>query len=1303
MSDERPRRAGWPRRWLLRPLAWSLALLALLALAAAAIARSEWLARRVLQVAEQRAESYLGREVTVERVELELLPPGAAAFGVTVAGEPGEEPFASASRVEVVADLRSLLRREPRLRSVIVDEPRVRIERRADGSHNVPLPRRKGTGGGTRLTLDRLLVRDGVLWVEDRRLPLDLEARGLHAAWGSARGDALELVGTVDAEEATVEVAGLAPYTGRVSGKVRLGARGLEILESKVEGPDLEASARGRVLWGKRSRVELQISADASGGLLPRLGLTDAVEGRARLESTLTWSPESWLLAGTVDSPRLTALGRPLSGVSAQLRVGPEGARLQGIRATYRGGSLDADADVAFGEESPRISVQGVLAGGDVEGILADQGLPIGGLAGTVGGPFEYRCLAAAPLAGSGWADLEITATAPTATGELPVRGHVPLLIEAGVLTSRAIEVETSPARAQLSGSYDLAAGTGSFELRSRVTEPARLLAVIVPEEPGAPTLWRPSAGEGSIDGTLQVTPGHVRADLDLDFEDVRSEGYSADRLQGQLALSAAGVERMRLELSRPHAALVVQGRVPFAEAGPGSALSVQVEAASWPWRDVAAWLPWEAPIAGDVSGSLSLSGDLEALDGFVAVRFDEAAVGGIAVDDVTVELGLLAGRVEVNEIRVRAPAGEAVLTGSVGDEADLRLRAEGLVLAEAPFSDLASGALRGLLDLEGHLTGALERPTVVASLGGRELALGERPLGGDGSARLDLDWRDGEVQVDGTLLGLIDLAGGGTADMERFDLGIDLESEHLESLVELATGTFYPELGGAATGRLTAAGRWDGEDLRAALVGERLDLSWAGRELGLLEPYRIELADGGLRVVSLYLGDEAGDSELFLFGDLPLAAGEPFDLRVQVALASAWAQPLLPGWQIGPGRFDGLGTIRGTADALRVNGQGELTQSSVLIPGVPGSLDHVAGYVLFDPGRLVLDSFRAEFAGGTLRAEGTVALPGGEAPAAGYQLQVSAAGVTVRYPPGFLLRGGAEASVASTAEGRRISGVVQLDRAFYLEDVPIGFGQLMQRMFARQPLDIRETDELLATTELNLLVRGPEALAVRNNVADLDGDIDLAVRGTLARPVVFGVVEVAAGGRLVYSGNEYVVQRAVLTFANPFRIEPIIDLVATTELREYDVTLTLAGTLDQLSATVVSDPPLVDLDVLALLTAGGDLSETDDGTSEQGSAAGLLYGQAASLVAKRFNRLFGLDKFRIDPLTESSGGLESARVTVGERLSRDLFATYSYDPSRTDIQILELEWQVSRTMTIIATQNGDGTYALDVRWQKSF
>ncbi len=102
-------------------------------------------------------------------------------------------------------------------------------------------------------------------------------------------------------------------------------------------------------------------------------------------------------------------------------------------------------------------------------------------------------------------------------------------------------------------------------------------------------------------------------------------------------------------------------------------------------------------------------------------------------------------------------------------------------------------------------------------------------------------------------------------------------------------------------------------------------------------------------------------------------------------------------------------------------------------------------------------------------------------------------------------------------------------------------------------------------------------------------------------------------------------------------------------------------------------------------------------------SAATFLYGQAASVIGQRVNELFGFDKFRIDPLTGSGDQLSKARVTVGKRLSKDVFVTFSADPSSTEDQRLRLEWQVSPGLSLILTQNGDDSYSADARWESSF
>jgi translocation and assembly module TamB len=283
------------------------------------------------------------------------------------------------------------------------------------------------------------------------------------------------------------------------------------------------------------------------------------------------------------------------------------------------------------------------------------------------------------------------------------------------------------------------------------------------------------------------------------------------------------------------------------------------------------------------------------------------------------------------------------------------------------------------------------------------------------------------------------------------------------------------------------------------------------------------------------------------------------------------------------------------------------------------------------------------------------------------------------------------------------------LDRAYYLTAVKVGLTDLLRSALVRKRSQVAETDPLLATTQLGLSVRAPQALRVRNNLANLRGSADLIVRGTLATPVVFGRVEIDPGGTLVYADNDYRVERALLTFANPYRIEPIVDVQATTEIKNYDVTLNLSGTLERLTATFAADPPIADLEILSLL-ATGDASTfaeapvtTESTAIASGGAEAFLAGQAASLIGERVNRLLGFDKFQVAPLQVGGDAVSSVRLTLGKRLGKNVYATYSVDPSGTLDQYLTLEWRVSPTVSLVLTQTGDGGYSVDARWEKAF
>ncbi|MCL4840153.1 MAG: translocation/assembly module TamB domain-containing protein, partial [Thermoanaerobaculia bacterium] len=355
------------------------------------------------------------------------------------------------------------------------------------------------------------------------------------------------------------------------------------------------------------------------------------------------------------------------------------------------------------------------------------------------------------------------------------------------------------------------------------------------------------------------------------------------------------------------------------------------------------------------------------------------------------------------------------------------------------------------------------------------------------------------------------------------------------------------PRAGALAARPAVTGGLGEGEPRRARLTAERSGLRVAGRALALLEPADVEIDAHGVAIRSLYLGEPESDSELFASGEVSLAGGGGLDLRVQARLAAGALGDVVPGLTAS-GDLELLAAVRGTVARPRLSGQARIVGGRARLREFPHTFERVQALILLDPDRIVVDSFAAELGGGRLRGDGSVRLVAAGAPPE-YRFQLVAEEVVLRYPAGWLLEADADLALVSQPQGRALRGSIELARAFYLRDFPADLGQLLVRLLERQRLEAAATDEALAATALQVTIVAPRSLRIRNNVADLRASADLALRGTLAQPTVFGRLEAEPGGKIVYAGTEYAVERGRVTLANPARIEPVIDLDARTKV----------------------------------------------------------------------------------------------------------------------------------------------------------
>jgi translocation and assembly module TamB len=1327
------------RRWVVRPFFWGLLLLAVLGTSVwffvqSRLAREKLRERLIAPISHR-----LNRDVRIGSVDYSFFPPTFELRDVVIPGpRPADPPVARVPYVQMRASLKDLRKSRIDIEEIAVLRPQVYLQVNPDGSTNLPEFGSGASKGPQRfdVRIGHILVQDGTFQLNERHLPFRLDARGVwgrgigRAERGGKGGNRIDLLATAQDVVATLPHA--KPYAVTVSARGSLiPEKGrIQIANVRFAGPDLTGRANGFVDYRSESRrVDLNLHADGQAHWVNRLGWTaEPLQGPFAGDAHFLWTSAGWSYRGTGSSPRFAALGRVIQDVRASFTGGPDGVDVGLERARYADGSFKGLISVDTAERGPGVPVALDLQLADlaIHKLLADQfpgeELPVvGGISGRASGTFEYRFNTEHVLAGSGKADLHVRGTSETG---LPIAGDLPVALDRGVISGRDLHLTAPGQDVTSSGfTYDLQRGSGQFDFRLASNDVRPLGPVLLgpPKRGEPPAFWLPTAGHGTAEGTFQFARKEYSLQLMLDLQSVVAPVTAADVVRGSLTLTPRALDNVRLDLARNGGALLVTGRVPLPEAGRTTAsqpLNLSIEAAQWQAAGLGYLLGPELTkqFSGELSGSVDLAGFPDRLTGRVDATAVNVTAYGYPLGKARAVGAFDGGHVTIEQGQVETPAGTVFAHGTFDQPTggmNLTLLAPALALGDEPLRRFLGGDLTGTMSVEAAASGTLSQPRATVSIRGRDLALQGRPLGQQGETAAVATWDGQRVEVRGSLLGLASFQGNGRLDRRGAEVAIDLRGDQLGALARALSPQPLPDFTGSFLGTTTLAADFGAGTFHAGVRLADLRLQYQGRTVASREPVEVDLSSERADVRSFYLAEPATGNELTVHGTVGFAKDMPLDLGFQSTLSATWLGLVLPPEYRIEGTADLLGTVRGTLGSPVLSGQGEIRGGKMIVPELAQSVDDIHGFLSFNQDRITIDGVRARMGNnGMLVFTGDVDLPR-PGRRSSYAVNVGATDISIRFPEFLNNRGNANLTLAPTADGgRMIRGTVKLERSLYVQDINVDLIELVQGLFRRQRLELAATDPIQTTTQLLIGIQGPGALRVRNNVANLQGDINLSVRGTLARPVVSGSVAIDPGGTLVYNDNQYDVQRGTLTFTNPNRIDPLIDLVATTTVQGFSITLNLGGTLEHPDIHLASDSNLADLEIFSLIA--GSQRPTDSPFAQPPTAAEqqtassqiareFLAGQAAGAFSKRVGTLFRFDRFRIDPVVQAGQPVAGLGVTVGKRLSKDVFITYSTLPTTNQQYIVQVEWQVRKNLILVLTQVGDGTYAIDAQWQRRF
>jgi translocation and assembly module TamB len=459
--------------------------------------------------------------------------------------------------------------------------------------------------------------------------------------------------------------------------------------------------------------------------------------------------------------------------------------------------------------------------------------------------------------------------------------------------------------------------------------------------------------------------------------------------------------------------------------------------------------------------------------------------------------------------------------------------------------------------------------------------------------------------------------------------------------------------------------------------------------------PIELALDDGVVSVKRLTMA--ASDTHVSLGGTIDLKGERPLDLyakgHLNVALFHALDEEITS-----YGTTEADVTIKGTVAKPVINGRVVVAHAGFSSIDLPAALGEVNGTMVFNQNRLEVENLSGRVGGGQVNFSGYIAYGSTIA----FDLKSNGNDIRFRYG-GISLTADQNLRLSGTLKSASLAGDITITRFAQVPAVDVASAFIPQTAVST-PNPASPLNNLHLDVHI---VSAPE-LTVQTSLAKLSGDADLRLRGTGARPVLLGRINIDEGD-IKIGGQKYHLDRGDITFANPIRIDPILDMEATTRVRDFDITIGLHGTMEKLTTTYRSDPPLSSDDIIALLAFGRTQEESyvATGRSSTGSGLGegagnLVLGQAINqAVSNRVSKLFGVSSIRINPSVGGPDNNPSARLTIEEQVSNNVTLTYITNLTQSAQQVIQFEYNINSEYTVQGIRDENGVVSFDLLIRK--
>ena len=1122
-----------------------------------------------------------------------------------------------------------------------------------------------------------------------------------------------------------------------ILGRLNVGGVRLTIRQGRIEARSGDINA---------GNVALTKSALPEGGSVENVVIYKPVfvlepSGRYRASADLS------LGGGVLGSVKLGAARASVVAENDQVA-------LNNLTANVMDGEITGAATIALNNRR-RSEVNANFANLDLSKLLALQGGKVVPIEGKTTGVVNLNFAGTNFKTASGTLTADFAANAGTATrGLVPVSGRLGLKATNGLFDVDFANLKTEKTELSAKGSFDLNGYNSNLNVVLNSTDASEIERIIrvlnVSPELEAQLDEYKATFAGNLNVNANITGNLENPTIDgrVALDSLIVRGRNLGSLATNILFSSEIVELRDGVLQEPNGG----GNLALNVSIPSDAsrnVSIQATLNNLNTRNLIAALPLDVlpeqlkDFQAVTSGTINIGGTLDNLQGEANISSGKGTINGEAFDGFETKATFAGTVVNIEKFETRF--GDGFLRANGTYETNLQnfnLNLEGKNIRFArvrPFisTNETLKTISGTIDLTAQAVGNISDPktfNINFNAVGREVLIGDSQLGEIavvGKTENQQLNANVTLNVGGQLQTL--LANVNFADENLpFKAETTFDNTDLAPYIALVRPSDEIPITGRATGRVFVQGnlyalQTDGtrgfttDNLAGSAEFSQLAVQVDQTPLAATEPISVTFNSREVVVNSAKFA--GGGSNITVSGTAALMGGGTNNLavdgRVNLSILNA----------INKNTFvAGLATVSvrltGNNTTPRLNGTAELEGASVatFLGADRLTLDRIRGNILFNTNQIQISRLTGFLGGGRVSASGGALLDG--LAIQSFRFEVQGTNFTAPVPTDFVTTGDAEIEVSGVRRDgileSLIAGTIYTRRTIYTKDIDIAdFVSGRRSGSLSESSSGGSSGSTFGVPKLDVRIEGRDALIVRNNIAELTASASLRVTGDTDYPQISGRVT-ANSGTILFRGDRYEVQRATIEFPPNTSIEPFINLQAETEIQGYQITVSLVGELtntDNLNATVRSSPALPQADVVSLITTG-NLANSDTGIptlaqSGINTAAEILTDELINNpLSKATDKLFGLNRFELDPSIGGQRLNPSARLTVGRQINRNLLVTYSTNLSEDQNQVLALEYRVSNRLSFVAqyeqrslsnVTRRNNNFSFDIRLRKRF